>query len=225
VYYSVSARLGNQLTALEPGLPVRQDYLAGKFESTTDNLVVVHYAPPGCFRVLHPVYDRDLPQAPLNVEAAGRWIAAGVPVLPQSSYRALPLSNLNQILPDAQASASPPAIFGVEPDHKWCYYFEKADLERQQGNWVGVAEIADEVFAVPYYPDDYAEYLPFVEAYARTGRWEAARDLTRSVADQMPVLEPALCAIWQRVPVETSAGMTIEKIDKMRQELYNCPTP
>jgi hypothetical protein len=225
VYYSVSARLGNQLKALDPGLPVRQDYLAGKFESTTDNLVVVHYAPPGCFRVLHPVYDRDLPQAPLNVEAAGRWIAAGVPVLPQSSYRALPLSNLNQILPDAQASASPPAIFGVEPDHKWCYYFEKADLERQQGNWVGVAEIADEVFAVPYYPDDYAEYLPFVEAYAQTGHWEAARDLTRSVADQMPVLEPALCAIWQRVPVETSAGMTIEKIDKMRQELYNCPTP
>jgi hypothetical protein len=224
VYYSISARLGNQLTALAPGLPVRQDYLAGNFDSTTDRVVVVHYTPPGCFRVLHPVYDRDLPRAPLNVETARRWIVAGVPVLLQSSYRALPLSNLDQILPDAQTSATLPGVFGVEPDHKWCYYFEKADLERQQGNWTGVATIGDDVFAIPYYPDDYAEYLPFVEAYARTGRWETARNLTRSVANQMPVLEPALCAIWQRVPVDASAGMTSEKIDKMKQELYNCPS-
>jgi hypothetical protein len=225
VFYALSARLGNQLTALKPGLPVRQDYLAGEFNSTTDRVVVVHYAPPGCFRVLHPVYDRDLPQAPMNIETAGRWIAAGVPVLLQSTSRALPLSNLNQILTDAQTSASPPAVLGAEPDRKWCYYFEKADLERQQGNWGKVAAMGDEVFAIPYYPDDYGEYLPFVEAYARTGNWEKARDLTRSVAGQMPVLEPALCAVWQRIPVDVSAGMTTEKIDKMKQELHNCPFP
>jgi hypothetical protein len=225
VYYSLSARLGNQLKALKPGLPVSQDYLATTFQSSSNEIVVVHFAPPGCFRVLDPVYDRDVMLAPARMETAGRWTDIGVPVLPQSIAKALPLSNLNQILLAGQGSATPPELFGPEPARKWCYYFETADLARQQGDWAAVARIGDEVFAIPYYPDNLSEYLPFVEAYGRMGREEDALLLTRNVADQMPILKPALCAVWRRIQEAPSAGIPFQRIDKIEQELGYCPYP
>jgi len=224
-YFFVSVRLGNELAALEPGLPVHQDYLAATFDSSSDKVVAVHFAPPGCFRVLHPVYDKDLPLAPVMGEDAALLTEAGLPVLPRTAAKALELSNLGQIQTQPGERATPPALFGPEPAHTWCYYFEKTDLARQEDDWLQVAEIGDQAFAVPYYPDDYAEYLPFVEAYARTGRWEDARDLTRKTADLMPILRPALCAIWQRLEADPIGSITPAQIEKMKTELGYCPFP
>lgn len=222
-YYFVSVRLGNELEALKPGLPVHQNYLAATFDSTSDQVIAVHFSPPGCFRVLHPVYDRDLPLTPGTGEVADHWLEAGVSILPRTAAKALALSNPKQISPTNVAAL--PSIFGLEPTHTWCYYFEKADLARQAEDWTQVAEIGDQAFSIPYYPDDVSEYLPFVEAYARTGRWEAARDLTRKTANAMPIMKPALCAIWQRVETESDAPIAIGQIEKMKGELGYCPYP
>ena len=222
-YFFVSVRLGNDLEALKPGLPIHQDYLAATFDSSSDQVVAVHFAPPGCFRVLHPVYDKDLPLAPMMGEDADLLSEAGLPVLPRSAAKALTLSNLEQIIPGANGPALP-EILGAEPAHTWCYYFEKADLARQSDDWARIAEIGDEVLTI-YFPDEYSEYLPFIEAYARTGRWEEARDLTRKTADLMPVLRPALCAVWQRAENDPAAGLTSNQIEKMKAELAYCPYP
>jgi hypothetical protein len=224
-YFFASVRLGNEIKELKPGLPVHQDYLAATFDSSSDHLVAVHFAPPGCFRVLHPVYDKDLPLAPAMREDATLLKKTGLPVLPRTVAKAVPLSNLAQIIPDPLQEVSPPGILGPEPEYTWCYYFEKADLARQEERWEQVAEIGDQVFAIPYYPDDYSEYLPFVEAYARTGSWEDARDLTRKTADLMPVLRPALCAVWQRMETNQAATITPAQIEKMKAELGYCPYP
>lgn len=224
-YYFVSVRLGNELKALEPGLPVHQDYLAATFDTTSDHVIAVHYAPPGCFRVLHPVYDRDLPLASAMGEDATILHETGIPVLPRTAAKALKLSNLGQINPTPENNAILPDIFGVEPVRTWCYFFEKADLARQQEDWFQVAEIGDQVFAIPYYPDDYSEYLPFIEAYAHLGRWEDARDLTRKTSDLMPILRPALCAIWQRIETSPSTSISLERVEKMKAELGYCPFP
>ena len=224
-YYFVSVRLGNELEALKPGLPIHQNYLAATFDSTSDQVVAVHFAPPGCFRVLHPVYDRNLPLAPATGEIADGWLEAGVPILPLTAAQAIELSNLRQIVPTPANDVTLPSVFGREPAHSWCYYFEKADLARQTDNWAQVAKIGDQVFAIPYYPDDLSEYLPFVEAYAHSGRWEDARNLTRKTAEQMPILRPALCAIWQRVEVDSPTGITPTLIEKMKNELGYCPYP
>ena len=224
-YYFVSVRLGNELEALKPGLPIHQNYLAATFDSTSDQVVAVHFAPPGCFRVLHSVYDYDLPLAPGTGEIADRWLETGVPILPRTAAKALELSNLELIIPIQTNTVSLPSIFGSEPTHTWCYYFEKADLARQTGDWAQVAEIGDQAFAIPYHPDDVSEYLPFIEAYARTDRWEDARDLTRKTAEAMPILKPSLCAVWQRVENDSAAGFSSTQIEKMKSELGYCPYP
>ena len=148
-----------------------------------------------------------------------------MPILPRTAAKALELSNLEQIIPNPAQTVALPSIFGLEPSHTWCYYFEKADLARQTDNWAQVAEIGDQAFAIPYLPDDISEYLPFVEAYARTGRWEDARDLTRKTAEAMPILKPALCAIWQRVEMDPTATIAPAQIEKMKGELGYCPYP
>jgi hypothetical protein len=112
---------------------------------------------------------------------------------------------------------------GSEPTRQWCYYYEKADLARQEDDWVQVAEIGDLVFSIPYYPDDISEYLPFIEAYARTGRWEEARDLSRKTINFMPILRPALCAVWQRVERDSETSITPDQIEKMKTEIGYCP--
>jgi hypothetical protein len=224
-YFFVSVRLGNELEALEPGLPVHQNYLAATFDSTSDQVVAVHFAPPGCFRVLHPVYDRDLPLAPGTGEVADRWLETGVPILPRTAAKALTLSNLDQIIPNPADSASIPSVFGREPTHTWCYYFEQADLARQADDWPSVAEIGDEVLAIPYHPDDLSEYLPFIEAYGRTGNWDEARSLTLKTADAMPILKPALCALWQRVESDHKTQIMPTQIEELKVELGYCPYP
>ena len=79
--------------------------------------------------------------------------------------------------------------------------------------------------AIRYFPDNLSEYLPFVEAYARIGHWEKARALTRKTADAMPMLRPALCAIWQRVEIISTSSISPTQIEKIKDELGYCPYP
>ena len=74
-------------------------------------------------------------------------------------------SNISQIDPNNQAAKPPREIFGVEPDHTWCYYFEKASLARQQKNWSEVVRLAEESAKNGYFPVDRTEWLPFLEGY------------------------------------------------------------
>lgn len=51
---------------------------------------------------------------------------------------------------------------------------------------------------------DLSEYLIFVEAYARLERWEDVHRLLQRVSDPAPFLNPALCAIFDRVEQSSS---------------------
>ena len=46
-------------------------------------------------------------------------------------------SDVGQIVVDAPGVRPPAAVFGPEPEHGWCYFFQKADLARQSQDWNG----------------------------------------------------------------------------------------
>ncbi len=200
----IDARLGYQLPALRSRLPISMNHFAATFSGSTDQVLVLHYAPPSCLRLLDPRYDAESPLLPRGVDAP--YVASRVAwfALPRSVVQALPLSNPAAWVSDGVSPAVPEWLFGVEPQHRWCYYFQKADLARQAEEWGRVAQLGDQAFAAPYYPDDPAEYLPFIEAYGRLGRLEEARKLTEKTADLNPALRPMLCAAWQRVANDSS---------------------
>jgi hypothetical protein len=193
VLFYPTNRLGGALPSLEPGQPVRYDYLAGQFEGTTSQVVAFSVSSPGCLRVLDPEidpYNRLIPDDSLLREAAR-------------------LSNTAFILDEQTARM--PEIYNPEPAHNWCYYFEKADLARQLGNWEEVTELGDIAFKLEDYPDDPLERFVFVEGYAHTGEWDKALEYSQiSYKVSKNFVGPLLCRLWDRidrlVPVSPEKG-------------------
>jgi len=179
-------RLGGTLPALEPGYDVSYDYLTGRFTGSTSQVVSFFYLPPGCLRVLDPVIDADnhfIPDRYLLREAAA-------------------LSSPQWIEP--QGRSLMPAAYGPEPGRGWCWYFEKADLARQAGDWEQVAVLGDEAFALDDHPNDPAERFVFIEGYAHTGNWERALEYSNQSHKVSPrYVDPMLCRLWERIEAQT----------------------
>ncbi len=206
--YFPSLRLGTGLPSLQPGQPINQDYLATEFSGSTSQMVALNYVPPACVRVLDPDLD------PLNS------------MLPTRMREAAAVST-TQPVHDAPAdrAAHPEAqIFGPEPAHSgWCYYFEKADLARQLGDWAKVASLGDQAFSQSDYPNDPSERLVFIEGYAHTGNWQRAHELTRETRQITAAMQPMLCRLWQRIGEATpSSSEKTAALQTVRTELQ-CP--
>ncbi len=73
--------------------------------------------------------------------------------------------------------------FGVEPAHDWCFYYQKADLARQQGDWESVAALGAEAEALGLAPADLIEWTPFIQAYAALGQTEKVEQLAAQLKD------------------------------------------
>lgn len=82
-------------------------------------------------------------------------------------------SNIESILPDQNSPRLAPFIFGTEPAHQWCYYFEKAELALQSGDWQKAADLGTEAASAGLHPEDRVEWIPFLQAYAFLGDSES----------------------------------------------------
>jgi hypothetical protein len=100
-----------------------------------------------------------------------------------------PYSQIDDINPVGPQATLPLEIFGDMPPQGWCYYYQKAELAKQEQDWATAASLADEVIAQKLQPGDRTEWLPFVEAYIATGQVEAARDITENRIKQKDLLE------------------------------------
>ena len=161
---------------LKDGAPADINFRNLKFTGSIGKSVMIfHQPPPGCIRIADSFYSGD-------------------PVLgPQNNY--LPYSNLGQIETESKHIPDP-AIFGAEPPHTWCYYYQKADLARQLGQWDTVLQLYKQAAALGFAPSQGGEYLPQLEAYARSGQWQPAYQLSKKIADMTQELKPNLCAKW-----------------------------
>lgn len=171
----------NRLPALEAGYEFEFAYRPVRFYGNTGQ-AIVFLAPPGaCLRILDPAFD------------SGAALGKESPLLAQL----LPLSNPSLIMTDAPALSLPAAVFGPEPPPDWCYYYTRAELARQRGNWDEIILLGDQASHKGLRPAAPAEWLPFIEAYAQTGQVEKAEQRSR-LALETPALQQDLCAIWKR---------------------------
>jgi hypothetical protein len=89
----------------------------------------------------------------------------------------LQFSHADQIDLTSGGSTPPEAIFGPEPVHDWCYYYQSAERAKQAGDWQKVAQLGDEATAAGLTPIDQAEWLPFLEGYLSTGNENRVADI------------------------------------------------
>jgi len=190
VFFYPTNRLDSSLPDLEPDIPIEYDYIAGRFNGNTSQVVAFYYDPPACLRLLEP-----------DIDAENRFI-----LLESLMREASALSNADQIV--TSSNAVMPAIYGPEPDHGWCYYFENADLARQLGDWEEVVKLGNQAFKLDDHPNNPVERFVFIEGYAHMGEWERAVKLSReSYKVSKEYVRPLLCRLWERIETETSEAV------------------
>ncbi|HMB21748.1 MAG TPA: hypothetical protein VKP08_02895 [Anaerolineales bacterium] len=190
VLFYPTNREDGELPELKPDIPIDYDYIAGHFTGNTSQAVAFYYDPPACLRLLDPDIDAD--NHFIQLESMMREASA--------------LSDSSRIVTSSEAVM--PGIYQPEPAHGWCYYFQKADLARQLGDWKTVTRLGDEAFALNDYPNNPLERFVFIEGYAHTGNWDRAVKLSReSYRVSKSYVGPLLCRLWQRVETETTGGV------------------
>jgi hypothetical protein len=187
------SRLGHSLASLEPGTPINHNFRIYTFTGSTDQMVLFYYAPPGCVHIVDPDLDGLNPLLP----AVLREYAA-------NSRDDLISADIDQnevfFLPESSSTGN-----------SWCYYYEKASLAAELGDWEAVVQLAGSAFNLDDHPNDASERLPFIEGYARTGDWEDALSLTRETAAVSPLYQPMLCRLWQNLAVESADSNAKDK--------------
>ena len=101
-------------------------------------------------------------------------------------------SKIQNVLTDASAPRPPEFIFGPEPTHTWCYYYQQAELALQEGNWEKIVQIGDQVTQLELHPNDRIEWAPFLQAYAIKGD-EKAFKATAIKIDSSPFVRREAC--------------------------------
>ena len=110
-----------------------------------------------------------------------------------------PYSEIERVIVNETSHIPPAVVFGIEPPHDWCYYYEKADLARQSGNWEEVLQLANEAFEKGLAPQDTIEWMPFLQAYAQSDNVERLMDLAPIVTSN-PYIAHQACKIIGSVP-------------------------
>lgn len=202
VLFYPTSRLGGTLPSFEPGQPITYDFISEVFTGSTSQVLAFYYQPPGCLRLLDPLYD---PENHLISDASLMRDAAK-------------LSSEAWVLPDSTARM--PDIYGPEPTHGWCYYFERADLARQMGDWPQVVTLAGQAFALNDYPNDPVERFVFIEGYAKEGDWGRALELSQtSYKVAKGYVGPLLCRLWDRIgdatPSSPQKSATLDQVRSM----------
>ena len=190
MFYYPSVRYGRQIKSWEKDQPIKHDYLVGLFHGNTSQTVTIYHRAPDCLRILDPEIDT------LN------------PALDELMRGAATLSTTAPILPagDNQGAIPIPEIYGAEPEHTWCYYYEKADLSRQLKDWDQLITLGEEAFEQGYGPGDPDEWIPFIEGHAHVGNWEEAIKLTQESSNGQPERSAMLCKLWERIDNDLPPG-------------------
>lgn len=178
-FFNMTQRFrSNQMDRLMTGRPLSVSFRSWRFEGDENGILLINNSSDGCMQILSV----DDPKSGQLSSLLGQ---------------ALPHANMSRIISQPDAASLPPAeIFGREPVHTWCYYYQKADLARDAEDWVQVIALLKEADRQGYEPANKAEWLLFVDAYVRMDDFSAAEKLTRRIQSRDPRLTQSLCTYW-----------------------------
>lgn len=122
-----------------------------EYTGDMNNAVIVSYPTGSCVHIMDP----EVPLYSLNDDLPV-WLAAS-------------RSNPSMIRPSEQVISPRTDIFGKEPPHDWCYYYQKTAAAVQFEQWEQAAQFADKALENSLQPIDPSEWMPLYIAYAKTG--------------------------------------------------------
>jgi hypothetical protein len=125
-------------------------------------------------------------------------------------------SNINFIETSGNPPIPPSEIFGQEPAHSWCYYYQQASLARQVGDWRKVGELYQATLSAGLKPGDASEYFVFIEGLVNLGRTDEAKKIVNREIAENEALKYSLCKSLASAPVyPASFGYQWDAINKL----------
>ncbi len=183
--------------------PIHVDLRSIKYVGSSTELIGILNRPTsGCLVILDDAY-------------------LGNPLIDSTNLTILKLSNLDQIDLEATPVTPDPMIFGKEPEHDWCYFFQKADLARQKQKWAEVTALMDEAFASGLDARYGLEYLPLLEAQYHLQAWGGYLETSRKILARNSGFENFLCTQWERIESDAGNPPPLEVVTEM-SALFDC---
>ena len=175
------------LPELIKDIPITGKRYYSLFHGNTSQALIIDFNPPGCMKILDPELDKENPN------------------LDSLTKQTLFLSKPELIIPNEtnKPDSRTLDIIGSEPQENWCYYFEKADLASQFGNWDLIGLLYQDVKANDYKPRDGRELFPFIEGLSHLSKWEEAMTITDQALKTTNNVKPMLCMLWKRITSDT----------------------
>jgi hypothetical protein len=125
-------------------------------------------------------------------------------------------SHVDRIVPTGTSPIPPRSIFGPEPAHDWCYYYQKVSLARQSGNWEEIGKLYDQVRQLGLETDDKSEMIPFFEGLVNSGRYEEAKALYREEIKGQNEMRFPLCTFLAKDPgYPPEFGYDYQKVNEL----------
>jgi len=108
-------------------------------------------------------------------------------------------SKIENIDIGSNQAVPPELIFGSEPPHDWCFYYQKAESALQAEDWEEVERLGAEIERLDLHPNDRVEWLPFIQAYAYLDDVETLETWDRKIAGD-EFLRTQACTTLQKMP-------------------------
>lgn len=187
------------------GAPLEYTKLTMQFSGNSNQMLLLDFNPElqRCLWILQP-QDTNLRLVSDDV----RKLAAG--------------SDISLIKQTETEPALPMDIYGEVNTQTWCYYFQKADLARQYGQWDEIVRLWNEAQTAGERPDNGFEYIPFIEGWAHTGDWEQVKEMTQFAKRITAGLEPSLCSAMDRLAETAPASDEKDEAIKNLKEDLDC---
>ena len=205
VLFYPKTRFRNHLPDIEPDLDIYFDYIGGEFHGNTSRTLSFYYEPQKCLRLLDP-----------DTERVNRLI-------PENSLmRYAARLTVPELIHDEPQVVMPYA-YGKEPEHGYCYYYQKADLARQFDRWDEVVELSDVALSFEDRVYEPAEQLLFIEGYAHVGQWGRAMELSTGVYEYSSEgMGRVLCRLWNRIEAETNSSSERSAVLDEVRSMFAC---
>jgi hypothetical protein len=202
-FFYTDVRLGLALPDLSKNIPISQGYRSFMFNGNTSKMIAIQFDPPSCMKVMDRVYSNSITN--LN--------------LTDLQTEELRLTDLQLVLPTPQHQ---PPTFMMENsnDESWCYFFQKADLARQFGEYEKIAALGDEALNGGFRPREASEWLPFLEGYSWIGQWDRVNQVLKEISALNLEYQNGVCYTLRRIR-NTEGFPNPGKLSELLK-VYNC---
>jgi hypothetical protein len=185
----------------KPGAQIAGALRSFRFDGTSSQSLVVWISPGGTLRIVDPGHENEILRCTMLCSNLSQ------------------ISNPGELISDSPRGPNGPLlrIFGPEPAHDWDYFYQKAELARQVGNWSAVTDLGDQAMRLGLQPHDSSEWFPFIDGEARNGRLGSAENLTNQMLKDCPDSMKPLSALWSEVILERKRNL--EETDSIHSAL------